>query len=91
VTSIISFSFQGGHFLIPGFLSKFILVLLWQYHCPTTAYLASIELNATFGSRCDAEVEAQQGHQYMIIYVYPAVQYLQENLEQDNRVIFVIW
>jgi hypothetical protein len=58
VTSIISFSFQGGHFLILGFLAKFILVLLWQCHCPNTAYLASIELNATFRSRCDAEVEA---------------------------------
>jgi hypothetical protein len=57
VTSIISCCFQGGHFSIQGFLSKFILVLLWQYHCPNTAYLASIELNATFRSRCDAEVE----------------------------------
>jgi hypothetical protein len=55
---IISFSFKGDHNLVPGFLSKFILVLLWQFHCPSTAYLASMELNASFLSRCDAEVEA---------------------------------
>jgi hypothetical protein len=93
VTSIISFSFQGAPLLIPGFLSKFILVLLWQYHCLITAYLASIELNATFPSRCDAEVQDQNGHQYMMAHFSLVIQYLGQNLEQeqDNRVIFVRW
>jgi hypothetical protein len=90
VSSIISFSFKPEEFLISDFFSKFILVLLWQYHCPTTAYRASIELNATFRSRCDAEVEASQDHQYMMAHVPLVIQYLGENLEQDNRVIFVM-
>jgi hypothetical protein len=91
VAHVISFSLQGEHFSIPGFLSKFALVLLWQYHCAITAYLASIELNARFRPRCDAEVEAKQGHQYIMVYVSLVNQYLWENLEQDNRVIFVLW
>jgi hypothetical protein len=55
---MIPFSFKGEHFLIPDCLSKFILGLLGQYHCPTTAYLASKELTAGFLPRRDAEVEA---------------------------------
>jgi hypothetical protein len=82
-------SFKGEHFLIPGFLSKFILVLFRQYHCPTTAYFAPLELTPGFLSRCDAEVEAQQSHQYMIRHVSLVTQYLGDNLEQDIRVTFV--
>jgi hypothetical protein len=66
-------------------------VLLWQYHYPTTAYVATIELTASFLSRCDAEVEAEQGHQYMMAYVPLVIQYLWKNLEQDHRVIFVTY
>jgi hypothetical protein len=61
VVHIISFSFQGENSLIPCFLSEFTLVLLWQCDCPITVYLASIELTASFLSRCDAEVEAELG------------------------------
>jgi hypothetical protein len=84
-------SFKVEHLLIPGLLFKFILVLLWQCHCPTTAYLASIELTASFLSRYDAEVEAQQGHQYMMAHAPLVIQYVRENSEPDNRVIFVTW
>jgi hypothetical protein len=58
VAHIIPFSFHGEDLLIPFFLPKFILVLLWQYHCRTTTWFASMELNASFLSRCDPEVEA---------------------------------
>jgi hypothetical protein len=50
-----------------------------------------MELNASFRSRCDAEVEAQQGHQYMAAHLPFVIQYLWENLEQDDRVVFVTW
>jgi hypothetical protein len=66
-------------------------VLLWQYQCPSTACLASIELNANFLSRRHAEMEAEEGHRYMMANVPLVIQCLRENLEQDNRAIFVIW
>jgi hypothetical protein len=79
VAHVISMSSKGGHFWNLGPLAKFTLVLLWQYHCPTTAYLASIRLTANFLSRGDAEVEAYQGRQYMMAHVPLVIQDLQEN------------
>jgi hypothetical protein len=81
VARITYFSFMGEYFLIPGFLTKFIVVSLWQHHCPIMAHPASIELNASCRLRCDGEVEAQQGYQYMMGHVPLVIQYLRENLE----------
>jgi hypothetical protein len=53
-----AFQFQGRAFLSPGFLSEFILVLIWQYDCPAPTDVASIKLTASILSRGDAEVEA---------------------------------
>jgi hypothetical protein len=50
-----------------------------------------MELTATFLSRRDAKVEAEQGRQYMMAHVPVVIQYLREHLGQDNTVMLITW